>query len=86
MSDIWSRNSSIYRFQKGKTELRGKVNSKKKTVTSLKGLVAGFPLRRPRFEARSSHVESVGDRAALRQVFSKYFGFPCHSFIPLIAP
>jgi hypothetical protein len=28
---------------------------------------------------------SVVDRGALGQVFSEYFGFPCHSFIPLIA-
>jgi hypothetical protein len=28
----------------------------------------------------------VDDRAALVQVFSEYFGDPCHSFIPLIAP
>jgi hypothetical protein len=26
------------------------------------------------------------ERAALGQVFSEYFGFPCHSFIPLIGP
>jgi hypothetical protein len=25
-------------------------------------------------------------REALGQVFSEYFGFPCHSFIPLVAP
>jgi hypothetical protein len=31
-------------------------------------------------------VESVVDRAALRQAFSEYFRFPCHySFIPLIS-
>jgi hypothetical protein len=29
---------------------------------------------------------SVLDRAAPGQLFSEYFGFPCHSFIPLIAP
>jgi hypothetical protein len=26
------------------------------------------------------------DREALRQVFSEYFHFPCHTFIPLITP
>jgi hypothetical protein len=32
----------------------------------------------------SRHVGTVEDRAALGQVISQYFGFPCHSFIPLI--
>jgi hypothetical protein len=40
-------------------------------------LVAGFPLRRPRFEARLGHVRFVLDNVALGQVFSEYFGFPC---------
>jgi hypothetical protein len=31
-------------------------------------------------------MESVVDRASLGQVFFEYFGFPCHAFIPLIAP
>jgi hypothetical protein len=39
----------------------------------------------PGFEPCSSHVGSVVDRATLRQVSSEYFGFPCHSFIPLTA-
>jgi hypothetical protein len=38
------------------------------------------------FEPSSSHVSSVVDRAALGQVSSEYFGFPCHSFIPPTAP
>jgi hypothetical protein len=29
--------------------------------------------------ARSGHVGFVVDKVALRQVFSKYFGFPCQS-------
>jgi hypothetical protein len=41
--------------------------------------------RRPGFEFRSSHVESMVERAARGQVFSGYFGFLCPSFIPLIA-
>jgi hypothetical protein len=48
-------------------------------------LVAGYPRRWPGFEPDSSHVGSVVERAALGQVFSEYFGFPCHSFSPLIA-
>jgi hypothetical protein len=31
-------------------------------------------------------VGSVVARATPGQVFSKYFGFPCHSFTPLTAP
>jgi hypothetical protein len=41
-------------------------------------LVAGFLPRRPGF-ASGQHVEFVVDKAALRPVFSEYFGFPCHS-------
>jgi hypothetical protein len=29
-------------------------------------------------------VGFVVDKAALRQVFSEYFGFPCHSFHQLL--
>jgi hypothetical protein len=47
---------------------------------------AGYPRWWPGFEPRSSHEGSMVDRAALRQVSSEFFGFPCHSFIPLIAP
>jgi hypothetical protein len=42
----------------------------------LRRLVAGFPPRRPWFEARLSHVGFVVDEVALGQVFSEYFGFP----------
>jgi hypothetical protein len=42
-------------------------------------LDAGFPLRRPGF-AYGQHVGFVVDKAALGQVFSEYFGFPCQSF------
>jgi hypothetical protein len=43
----------------------------------LRRLVAGFPLRRPVFDHKSSHVGFVMDNAALGKVFCKYFGFPC---------
>jgi hypothetical protein len=47
----------------------------------LKRLVAGFPPRRPGFEPGSDKVRFVVDKAALGQVFSAYFGFPCQSSI-----
>jgi hypothetical protein len=40
---------------------------------------AGFPLRWPGF-AYGQHVGFVVDKAALGQVFSEYFSFPCQSF------
>jgi hypothetical protein len=40
---------------------------------------AGFPPRRPGF-ASGQHVGFVVDKAALGQVFSEYFGFPCQPF------
>jgi hypothetical protein len=46
-------------------------------MLKLKWLVTGFPPRRPEFASRQ-HVGFVVDKAALGQVFSKYFGFPCH--------
>jgi hypothetical protein len=42
-------------------------------------LDAGFPPLRPGF-AYGQHVGFVVDKAALEQVFSEYFGFPCQSF------
>jgi hypothetical protein len=42
-------------------------------------LDAGFPPRRPGFPYEQ-HVGFVVDKAALWQVFSEYFGFPCQSF------
>jgi hypothetical protein len=39
----------------------------------------GFPPRRPGF-AYGQHVGFVVDKAALGQIFSEYFGFPCQSF------
>jgi hypothetical protein len=57
--------------------LRIKIH--KKAVPQLKRLVAGFPPRRPGF-ASGQHVGFVVDKAALGQVFSEYFGFPCQSF------
>jgi hypothetical protein len=50
-----------------------------KNMGQLKPLVAGFPPRRPGF-ASWQHVGFVVDMAALGQVFSEYFGFPCQSF------
>jgi hypothetical protein len=41
-------------------------------------LDASFPPRRPGF-ASGQHVGFVVDKAALGQVFSEYFGFPCKS-------
>jgi hypothetical protein len=52
----------------------------------LRRLVADFPSRCPGFDPRTYHVRSVVDRAARGQVCSEYFGFHCHSFIPLTAP
>jgi hypothetical protein len=42
-------------------------------------LDAGFPPRRPGF-SYGQHVGFVVDKAAMGQVFSEYFGFPCQSF------
>jgi hypothetical protein len=42
-------------------------------------LDAGFPPPRPGF-AYGQQVGFVVDKAALGQVFSEYFGFPCQSF------
>jgi hypothetical protein len=41
-------------------------------------LVGMIPSRRPGF-ASGQHVGFVVDKAALGQVFSEYFGFPCQS-------
>jgi hypothetical protein len=42
-------------------------------------LDAGFPPRRPGF-AYGEQVGCVVENAALGQVFSEYFSFPCQSF------
>jgi hypothetical protein len=34
--------------------------------------------RRPGFELRSGHMGFVVEKPALGQIFSEYFGFPCH--------
>jgi hypothetical protein len=47
-------------------------------VPQLRRLVAGFLSRRHGFEPRSGHVGFIVDKVALGQVFSEYFGFPCH--------
>jgi hypothetical protein len=46
-------------------------------------LDAGFPPRRPGF-AYGQYMGFVVDKAALGQVFSKYFGFPCQLFHRLL--
>jgi hypothetical protein len=55
-------------------------------VPYLRQLVAGFSPLWSWFNPASSHVGSVLDEVALGQIFSEYFGFSCHSFIPVIAP
>jgi hypothetical protein len=49
-------------------------------------LVAGFLPRQAEFDPGSNHMASVVDKAALGQVFSEYFGFPCQSFFLPTAP
>jgi hypothetical protein len=53
------------------------VTIRTEPVPELKRLAVGFPQRRPGFEPRSGHVGFVVEEAALDQVFSEYFGFPC---------
>jgi hypothetical protein len=48
-------------------------------VPWIKRLITGFPPRRPGF-ASGQHVGFVVDKAALGQVSSEYFDFPCQSF------
>jgi hypothetical protein len=38
-----------------------------------------LPTVAARVRARSNHVGFVVEKVALGQVFSEYFGFPCHS-------
>jgi hypothetical protein len=38
-----------------------------------------LPTAAAQFRVRAEHVGFVVDKAALGQVFSKYFGFPCQS-------
>jgi hypothetical protein len=52
-------------------------------VPWLKRLDAGFPSRRAEFPS-GQHVGIVVDKAALGQVFSEYFAFPCQSFHPFL--
>jgi hypothetical protein len=51
---------------------------------SCKRLDAGSPPRWSGFESRSGHVGFIVDKVALRQVFSKYSGFPYNSFHRLL--
>jgi hypothetical protein len=48
--------------------------------------VAGFPPRRPGFNPGSGQVGFMVDKVAPGQVFSEYFGFPCHSFHQILQP
>jgi hypothetical protein len=43
-----------------------------------------FPTAVVRFEPRSCHVGTVVDSAAPGRFLLEYYGFPCHSFTPLI--
>jgi hypothetical protein len=56
-----------------------RVNSNDQGRAVAQRLFAGFPPRRPGF-AYGQHVGFVVDKAALGQVFSESFGFPCQSF------
>jgi hypothetical protein len=39
----------------------------------------------PEFNPKLGHMGFVGDKVALWQVFSKYFGYLCHfSFFPML--
>jgi hypothetical protein len=46
-------------------------------ISNRKLKLARLPLRRPRFEPRSSHMGFVLDKVELGQIFSEYFSFPC---------
>jgi hypothetical protein len=48
-----------------------------RAVPQLRWLVAGFPMRRPRFDPRSFYVGFLVDEMALGQVFFEYLDFPC---------
>jgi hypothetical protein len=52
----------------------------------MKRLVAGFPPWQPGFNPGSGQMGFVVHKVALGQVFSKYFGFPCHSFHQILHP
>jgi hypothetical protein len=47
-------------------------------------IVVCFPLQWCGFEPESGHLGYEVDRAALAQVFSQYFGFPCQAFQRLL--
>jgi hypothetical protein len=46
--------------------------------------LAGFPPLQPGFDPGSGHVGFMVEKAALAQVFSEYFGFPCQAFRRLL--
>jgi hypothetical protein len=47
------------------------------SVPELRRLVAGFPPRRTGFDPKTDHARIVVNKAALGQVYSESFGFPC---------
>jgi hypothetical protein len=73
LADVWLLISDKYWLQK--------VLDKTKKIEHAvaQQLDTGFPLWRPGF-AYGQHVGFVVDKAALGQVFSEYFSFPCQSF------
>jgi hypothetical protein len=54
------------------------MSPSKSVVGGVIAIVAGFLPRRAGFELGSGYVGFVMDKVALGQVFSEYFGFPCH--------
>jgi hypothetical protein len=46
-------------------------------MPQLRRLFASFSLQQPGLDPNSGHEGYVVDKAALDQVFSKYFSFPC---------
>jgi hypothetical protein len=53
-----------------------------KAVPQLRWLVAGFPLWRPVFDPRSSHVGQSGGQSDTGQAFSGNLSFPCQFSFP----
>jgi hypothetical protein len=68
-------------------EIRREENHQESELAAplLKRLVAGFPPRRPGFNPGSGQVGFVVDKVS-GQVFSEYFGFPCHSLHQILHP
>jgi hypothetical protein len=60
-------------------------SNKTKPNGLVRQLVTGLPSQRPGFDPRSCNMWLLVDKVALGQVFSEYFGFPCHSFHPVLS-